>query len=80
MKDLLTVGQRVKTKFGMATVVGFEHFNPDGRTSYLVTEDVQYSNSRVRCKLDEPWNWSLSSTGGDPYFMRSDLSEPEKEV
>ncbi len=72
---ILKPGDRCFTKYGPATVVGFECFSPDGRSSYLVYEDVEGSSSRVRCKLDKPENWSLSESGGDPYFWCSDLQQ-----
>ena len=73
---ILKPGDRFKTKYGPATVIGFERFTSDGKSSFLSVTDVEGSNSRVRCRLDIPENWSLHATGGDPYFMRSDLRIP----
>ena len=68
---ILKPGDRVDTKFGPATVVGFEVLGVS--KAWLVYEDSEHSTSRVRCRLDTPSNWSLWESGGDPYFTRSDL-------
>ena len=61
------------TKLGPGTILGFERFTRDGKKSYLVDEDI--GSNRICCRLDTPENWLLHKDGGDPYFVRSDLSE-----
>ena len=67
----LFVGQRVQSKLGPATIIGFEHFD-DGKTSLIVDTETAH---RIQVRLDTPENWLLHETGGNPFMWRSDLGE-----
>ena len=73
----LTVGMRVQTPLGLATIIGFERFGRGrpGHWDYVPSDLVQHDNGgRVACKLDEPERWSFSAQGATPYIFRSQLS------
>lgn len=68
----LTVGSRVMTPLGAATVLGFETFNAKGFSAPLSNTD---NGGRVAVTLDEPDNWLFSKKGAIPYIFRSQLTE-----
>jgi hypothetical protein len=70
---VLTVGQRVMTKLGPGTILGFERFAASGKSAPL--SDIDSGSNRICCRLDQPENWLLHEKGGDPYFVRSDLGD-----
>lgn len=69
---MLTKGQRMRTPYGPATIVGFERFGPDGKSLELATEDTN-SESRVCVELDQENAWANGEWGNKPYIYRSEL-------
>ena len=69
MITLYTVGQRVKTEFGIGTVIGFESFNESGFSKQHAMKDN--GHSRIVVKLDNPKDF-LNGMYGNPFFYRSD--------
>ena len=64
----MQIGQRVNTKFGTGTVVGYE------RITTIITHPAEYEeNDRIEVKLDTPENWVIQHKG-NPYFYIDDLT------
>ena len=67
-----TKGQRVKTKFGPATVVGFETFNARGFSNPLADVDPE-DGCRVVVQLDNPKEWISTMQTPHPYMFRREI-------
>lgn len=69
---MLTKGQRVRTPYGAASIVGFERFGPDGRSQELAEEDTN-PESRICVELDSESAWANGAWGNQPYLYRSEV-------
>lgn len=67
---MLTKGQRMRTPYGPATIVGFEQFDGDtGRSKPMSDDDT---GGRCIMKLDDEKNW-LNGELGNPFISRTEM-------
>ena len=75
----LKVGQRVQTKMGWGTVLGFEIFINNGCNSGISFEEKpedEVDNRRFILELDNPLRWGLASEAqAHPYMSYSDITK-----
>lgn len=64
--------QRVKTKFGLGTVLGFETFNARGFSNPLADIDPE-DGCRVVVKLDDSAQWAATHGTPHPYMFRREI-------
>jgi hypothetical protein len=73
----MQLGDRINTKLGMATIVGFEDCNVQRSKCIVVSRPVD-EYSRVLVALDDQTNWPWGKSVGQPhpFIMESDMLLP----